>query len=81
MKGDTLWTRYLMDQFYASPIIADDKVWFLNRSGIMQIVRADSEYELIAESPLGEASDCTPAFSDSNIYIRGRQNLYCISEN
>ncbi len=81
MEGDTLWTHYFMDQFYASPVIADDKVWILNRSGIMHIVKADSKYELIAESPLGEAADCTPAFSDKNIYIRGKQNLYCISEN
>jgi outer membrane protein assembly factor BamB len=81
MEGDTLWTHYFMDQFYASPIIADDKVWILNRSGIMHIVKADSKFELIAESPLGEAADCTPAFSDKNIYIRGKQNLYCISEN
>ena len=81
IKGDTLWTYYFMDQFYASPVIADDKVWILNRSGIMNIVKADSKYELIAQSPLGEASDCTPAFSDGKIYIRGRRNLYCISEN
>lgn len=81
MEGDTLWTHYFMDQFYASPIIADDKVWILNRSGIMHIVNASSKFELIAESPLGEAADCTPAFSDKNIYIRGKQNLYCISEN
>lgn len=80
MKGDTLWTHYFMDQFYASPVIADGKVYFLDRSGNMHIVKADSKYELIAESPLGEAADCTPAFSDGRIYIRGRQNLYCISE-
>lgn len=81
MEGDTLWTHYFMDQFYASPVIADEKVYFLNRSGIMHIVSADSKYELIAESSLGEVADCTPAFSDRNIYIRGKQNLYCISEN
>jgi len=81
MEGDTLWTHYFMDQFYASPVIADEKIYLLNRSGIMHIVKADSKYELIAESPLGEAADCTPAFSDKNIYIRGKQNLYCISEN
>jgi hypothetical protein len=81
MKGDTLWTHYFMDQFYASPIIADEKVWFLNRSGIMHIVKASSEYELIAESSLGEAADCTPAFlTDVSIYVEDK-TLYCISEN
>lgn len=80
-KGDTLWTRYLMDQFYASPMIADDKVWFLNRSGVMNVINAGPEFELLAESSLGEAADCTPAFSGGCIYIRGRENLYCISGN
>ena len=79
MEGDTLWTKYFPDQFYASPIIADEKVWLLDRAGVMHIVNAGPEYQLIAESPLGEPSDCTPAFSDKNIYIRGRNNLFCIS--
>ena len=29
-----------MDQFYASPIIADDMVYLLDRSGVMHIVKA-----------------------------------------
>ena len=80
-KGDTLWTHYFMDQFYASPIIADDMVYLLDRSGVMHIVKAKSEYQLVAESSLGERTDCTPAFSDKKIYIRGKKNLYCISKN
>ncbi|MFA5819012.1 MAG: PQQ-binding-like beta-propeller repeat protein [Bacteroidales bacterium] len=80
-KGDTLWTHYFMDQFYASPIIADDMVYLLDRSGVMHIVKAKSEFQLVAESSLGESTDCTPAFSDKKIYIRGKKNLYCISKN
>lgn len=80
-EGDTLWTHYFMDQFYASPVVADEKVYFLDRSGEMHILKAGPQFELIAESPLGEPADCTPAYSDKNIYIRGRNNLFCISEN
>ena len=81
MKGDTLWTHYFMEQFYSSPVIADGKVFLLDRTGTMHIVRASENFELISTSPLGEPADCTPAFSDKDIYIRGRNNLYCISEN
>jgi outer membrane protein assembly factor BamB len=70
-----------MDQFYASPIIADEMVYLLDRSGVMHIVKADSKYELLSESALGEPADCSPAFSDKKIYIRGKKNLYCISKN
>jgi len=76
-----VWTHYFQDQFYASPVIADDMVYFLDRSGVMHIVKAGSSFRLIAESPLGESADCSPAFSDRKIYIRGKKNLYCISEN
>jgi len=79
--GDTLWTHYFAQQFYASPVIADGKVYILDRSGTMHIVKATGQYELLAESPLGENADCTPAFSDKKIYLRGRDNLYCISGN
>jgi outer membrane protein assembly factor BamB len=79
-KGDTLWTHYFEDQFYASPMVADEKVYFLDRSGVMHIVEAGPEFRLIAESPLGEPADCTPAFSDKKIYIRSEENLYCIKK-
>jgi len=80
-KGDTLWTHYFSDQFYASPIIADDKVYLLDRSGVMHIVEAGPAFKLVSEAPLGETADCTPAFSDKKIYIRGNKNLYCIAKN
>jgi outer membrane protein assembly factor BamB len=80
-KGDTLWTHYFQDQFYASPIIADDMVYLLDRSGVMHIVKAESKFNLVAESPIGESADCSPAFSDKKIYIRTKKNLYCIAKN
>ena len=80
-KGDTLWTHYFQDQFYASPIVADELVYLLDRSGVMHIVDAKAPFKLVAESALGETADCTPAFSDKKIYIRGSKNLYCIAKN
>jgi len=80
-SGDTLWTHYFTEQFYASPMIADGKVYFLDRSGTMHVVNAGPQFQLLAESSLGERTDCTPAFSDEKIFIRGKQNLYCISKN
>jgi outer membrane protein assembly factor BamB len=79
-KGDTLWTHYFDGQFYASPIIAGENLYLLDRSGVMHIVKAEDSFKLVSESALGERADCTPAFSDSRIYIRGKENLYCIAE-
>jgi outer membrane protein assembly factor BamB len=80
-KGDTAWTHYFNDPFYASPIVADGRVYLLDRTGKMHIIEAAGKFNLIAEASLGEAVDCTPAFSDNKIYIRAKNYLYCISEN
>jgi outer membrane protein assembly factor BamB len=80
-RGDTLWTRYLDCQFYASPVIAGKLLYLPDRSGVMHIVRAEKSFTLVGEPSLGESSDCTPAFSDKKIYIRSSKNLYCISKN
>jgi outer membrane protein assembly factor BamB len=80
-KGDTLWSHYFKEPFYASPIIADDHVYLLDRAGVMHIVKAGGEFQLVAESPIGERTDCTPAFSEKTIFIRTKNNLYCISNN
>jgi outer membrane protein assembly factor BamB len=78
-KGDTLWTHYFTDQFYASPVIAGDEVYLLDRSGVMHIVKAGAAFKLVSEAALGDNTDCTPAFSDKKIFIRTGKNLYCIS--
>lgn len=81
MKGDTVWTHYFMEQFYSSPIIADGKVYLLDRNGTTHIVKAGKEFELVSAAPLGDPADCTPAFSDGMVFIRGRNYLYGISQN
>jgi outer membrane protein assembly factor BamB len=81
LKGDTVWTHYFQDPFYASPIVADEMVYLLDRAGIMHIVKAEDKFTHIGDSPIGESADCSPAFSDKKIYIRGRKNLYCIAKN
>jgi len=80
-KGDTLWSHYFEEPFYASPIIADDRVYLLDRAGVMHVVKASGGFQLVAQSPLGERTDCTPAFSEKSIFIRTKSNLYCISNN
>jgi len=76
-----LWSHYFEEPFYASPIIADDRVYLLDRAGVMHVVKASGGFQLVAESPLGERTDCTPAFSEKSIFIRTKSNLYCISNN
>ena len=79
-KGDTLWTHIFNNPFYSSPMICDGKLWMLDRKGIMYVADATGKFKLLAESQIGENTDCTPSFSDGKIYIRGKINLFCISK-
>jgi hypothetical protein len=46
----------------------------------MHVTEAGGTLRILASSPVGENTDCTPAFSEKKIYIRGKVNLYCIAE-
>ncbi|MDX2442601.1 MAG: PQQ-binding-like beta-propeller repeat protein [Bacteroidales bacterium] len=78
--GELVWDHDFDYGFYASPIIANNLVYMLDQAGVMHIVNASKEFNIVNESPLGERTNCTPAFSDGSIYIRSEEFLYCISE-
>ncbi|OFY34336.1 MAG: hypothetical protein A2275_02750 [Bacteroidetes bacterium RIFOXYA12_FULL_35_11] len=76
--GTIFWQHEFDIGFYSSPIIADGKIYLINRDGVMHIMKLDKIFNLISEPKLGEKTDCTPAFAKERIYIRGQNNLYCI---
>ena len=78
--GEILWEKEFDGGFYASPILADGKIYLMDRKGVMHIFKAEKEYVEIAASALGEKSDASPAFADGRVYIRGEKNLYCIGK-
>jgi len=76
--GTIFWQHEFDIGFYSSPIIADGKIYLINRDGVMHIMKLDKIFNLISEPKLGEKTDCTPAFAKERIYISGQNNLYCI---
>lgn len=78
--GELVWDHDFDYGFYASPIIAGDKVYMLDQAGVMHIVEAGREFRLLSDAALGERAVCTPAFSEGMIFIRSEEHLYCIGE-
>lgn len=78
--GAILWTHEFDVGFYGSPVIADGKLYCVDRSGTTIIVEAAREFKLVGQPSIGEKSDCTPAFANGMIYIRGVNKLYCIGK-
>ncbi len=76
--GERLWYYDADDGFYSSPVIANGKIYLMDVSGLMYIIKADKTFEFISKNPLGEKATTTPAFYNNKIFIRGEKNLYCI---
>lgn len=79
-SGELLWEEDFDEGFYASPVVAEGRVYLMDRSGTMQIFEAAGEFRPLSSPSLGEPSTVTGAFLDGRIYLRGEKNLYCVGE-
>lgn len=64
--------------FTASPIAAEDKIYFTSEDGEIFVVQAGPKYELLAANKMGEVCMATPAFSDNILLVRTQQNVYAV---
>lgn len=78
--GKKLWEHEFSTGFYGSPVLVNNSIYLIDMKGNTHIFSASNKFNLIATNPLGENSTCTPAFADGRIYIRGKENLYCIGK-
>jgi len=68
--------REAVDQYYASPVAADGKVYMVSRRGKVSVLKPDGSLEVTAVSDLGEECYATPAIADGRLYIRTVEHLY-----
>lgn len=78
--GKLQWDERLKGQYRASPLAAEGRIYFLNATGLMTVVRAATSFECLAENQLDDASYASPAVSDGKIFLRGKERLYCIGQ-
>jgi outer membrane protein assembly factor BamB len=66
-----------LDEYYASPVAADGKVFFVSQAGKVSVIKAGgNDWEVLAVNDLGEECYATPAIADDRIYIRTQSALY-----
>ena len=64
----------------ASPVLIDGKVYAIDQAGTVCVFAATKTWKLLAKNSIPEAVYSTPAVADNHLYIRGRNNLYCIGK-
>ncbi|MFP3936825.1 MAG: PQQ-binding-like beta-propeller repeat protein [Phycisphaerae bacterium] len=64
-----------------SPTLVGDEVHVMTAEGVTHRFSASGdEYRELGTCRLGEPSNCSPAYVDGRIYIRGQQHLWCIGQ-
>jgi hypothetical protein len=77
--GQRLWLQETDDGFYASPIVAGDQVFLMDRAGKMFIFEANgAAFTALAQPVLGEEAATTPAVYGESLIYRGAKHLYRI---
>lgn len=64
---------------YASPVSAAGRLYVAGRDGATAVLRAGPAFEVLATNVLDDGFDASPAIAGDEIYLRGRQFLYCIA--
>jgi outer membrane protein assembly factor BamB len=65
---------------WASPIGAAGRIYFIGRDGAAAVIAPGPEFRVLATNRLDDRFDATPAIVDNEMYLRGRNYLYCIAE-
>ncbi|MCC6493139.1 MAG: PQQ-binding-like beta-propeller repeat protein [Pirellulales bacterium] len=76
--GDELWSGKLprhRDKYYASPILAGDRLYCAREDGMVFVVDVSQEFKLLGENDMGERIIATPAPVRDSLLLRGEQHL------
>jgi len=65
----------------SSPIASDGRIYVSNTNGTTFVVKAGTQFELLATNELGERIMASPAISDDYLIYRTDAHLYCIGQN
>ena len=74
--GKSIWQKRMKGRFSASPILANNLIYFFNEVTVCTIIKPTRELEIVAENKLSEDKlMATPAFDENSIYIRTEKKL------
>ena len=63
--------------YYASPVAGDGKVYVVSDKGVISVLKAGSEWEVLSSRDLMERTVATPVVSGGKLFVRSEAALYC----
>jgi outer membrane protein assembly factor BamB len=76
--GESIWQERIEGTYSASPVAAENRIYFTSDSGETTVIDAGREFKHLASNPLGEQCQASPAISQGRIFIRTQNSLFCI---
>jgi len=74
-------TPNALEEYYASPVAGDGKIFVVSASGKVTVLKADAQWEIVATNDLDDEVWATPAIAGGSLYIRTRNALYAFAAN
>ncbi len=68
--------RGVSDKYFSSIVAADGKIFIAGNSGVVSVLKAGGDQELLAANKFDEDIFATPAIADGRIYVRTNAALY-----
>jgi outer membrane protein assembly factor BamB len=65
---------------YASPLAANGYLYIVGREGTVMVVKDAPQFEVVATNKLDDRIDASPVMLEKELFLRGHEHLYCISE-
>lgn len=83
--GSIVYQQRLNDrsgEMWASPVVADGRLYYLSRAGRTFVLAAKPEFEQLATNDLGDEStfNASPAVTDGRLLLRSDRFVYCIGQ-
>ena len=69
--------RGAVDHYYASPVAGDGKVYVVSQSGVVVVLDALRDQEVLFTGEMDDEVYATPAIAGGQVFIRTRGALYC----
>ena len=81
--GKMLWDRSRLGNFgdyFASAVAADGKVYVAGKNGFIVVLEDGPELKVLGKNDIGEEIIATPSIAEGRLFVRTRENLFCISK-
>lgn len=76
--GRVLWSERLRAEFFASPVLIEDRIYVPTTRGEMIVLATGDSFRLLARNPLGEGTHSTPCVAGGRLYVKTFTHLVCL---